>query len=467
MQTKAIRLILFFFFGFVLGGLPVLALAQSTYPAQLVFYVNGVNHTSPDAACQSLFTTWKAKSYPTSPWYYNGNYADGLNRYTCAYGTPTDSRQLPFGVAQGRYECLNGGTFSGDSSTGGVCTKTCPVGQELQSDGQCLAACPDGQTRNANGTCEAPCPAIGTPYGSGLYDIGTDPSAGMQKIGCTPQGCPIMIADGTSPVASAIVNGITRYYGRGSYDYIGGKCDPGIDPGLPAPLSDVPQDSCGATQGKATMNGKTICVDDKGNPVDTKAPTTSTKTTETTSEKTNSDGSTETSAEKTTSTTTCTGDKCTTTTTKTTGGGAGGGGTSITTTTTESKGDFCAKNPNDKQCNSGTDSEGEDDEIKPGDPAKTDELYSSGERTITDAFNEFTAKVKSAPFYEAASGFFKLNVPGGSCSGLSKTIDFMGKSVTVDLSDVFCGSESSVVYGVLSIGLLMAASWIAFRIAFL
>ena len=259
---------------------------------------------------------------------------------------------------------------------------------------------------------------------------------------------------------------MTHYYGSASYVYTGETCTPGTTSDMGSGLSDPPSDTCGAGQGKATMNGKTICIDDAGQPVNTQAPTTSTNSGSTSTTTTNGDGSTSTTTTGTTSSTTCTGDNCTTTTTTTTNGGSGAGGTTTTSTATQSKADFCTENPNDSQCKAVTPDE-EEDEITAGDGAGVDDLYTKGDRTVGQVFSEFGTKVRNAGFFTGAANFFTVSVPSGACTDLSGTFDYGLGQMTVDMTPVFCGSMANSMYGVLSIGVMIAALWVAFRIALL
>jgi len=94
-------------------------------------------------------------------------------------------------------------------------------------------------------------------------------------------------------------------------------------------------------------------------------------------------------------------------------------------------------------------------------------LYERGSRTVSDIFGEFTAKVQSAPFFTGASNFFTVNVPGGSCGGMTQTFSVMGQNFVVDADSVFCGSGAMLMYSLLHIGIMIGALWAAFRIAIL
>ena len=195
----------------------------------------------------------------------------------------------------------------------------------------------------------------------------------------------------------------------------------------------------------------------------TKPTTTGDSKTETTEKQTDTDGdgvadSTESGSEKTERTTTCIGESCTTTTKKETTN-PDGSKTVATETTTETKRSFCQENPASEQC--------QQEEIKPGDGAVTEGLYTKGDRTPLQVFTEFGTKVRSASFFTGASNFFTVSVPAGACSDLSATVDYGLGQMTVDMTPVFCSQMANNMYSLLRIGVMIAALWVAFRIALL
>jgi hypothetical protein len=324
-------------------------------------------------------------------------------------------------------------------------TYECPLDGNWTLVGElCTRAdCAADEWRQSDGTCKKNCSAYGTNYSSGYYDIGTSPTGRVQNSGCTPDGCAVLFS-GDSPAATRVVDGVTRYYAQGTYDYGGPEeiCTPGTDAGVPAGSDTPPEDSCGAGQGKATMNGSTVCIDTKtGEPVDTKAPTTSEK--ETTNTTDNGDGTQTTETVK--ETTTCAGDSCTTTKTTTTSGSGGGGGGTSTETTTQSKNDFCAKNPNDPQCTGGGggggagDGEGEGEDspsISTGELGKVPTLYEPKyPNGIIGVWNENIGAIKSSPLFSLPQVFAPTNINGGSCpnwsmsANLGARMNFGGHSI--------------------------------------
>jgi hypothetical protein len=93
----------------------------------------------------------------------------------------------------------------------------------------------------------------------------------------------------------------------------------------------------------------------------------------------------------------------------------------------------------------------------------------NGTRTASTVLNGFVATVKTAPWYSAATNLFSVTAMGaGSCDGLSYTTpNLYGRTMTFDVGAVLCGSYAASLYTLLSVGLMLAASWVAWRIAFL
>lgn len=246
-------------------------------------------------------------------------------------------------------------------------------------------------------------------------------------------------------------------------EYTGAACGAG-DEAIPAAAA-VPADGAkdksaydcvAGGMSAGTVNGTVVCYE-------------AGKTSETsTSKKTTTPGSgTGGSTETTTTKRECDGDKCTTTTSSsTTTGGTGPGGTGSGATTTpgatekkeESKDDYCAEHPYEKACES----------TEAGAPAGVDGLYTKGSRTVAQAFGDFKAQVQAAPFYSAATGYFSAGgIPAGSCGGLSADVGVMGSSWHVDADSIFCGGMAAGFYTVLGLGVMLAAGWVAFKIAVL
>lgn len=202
----------------------------------------------------------------------------------------------------------------------------CPENQGWTLNGSTCTRedCDEGEIRNPSGVCESSCTALaGQPVSSGYYDMGTDPKK-MSAVGCAPNGngggC-LAVFSGTYPVKTAIVLGQVHYYAQGGYNYydpaIHGSnpdtsCNPADPADKPAPSSAaaIPADQCAANQGYASMNGKTVCIDNAtGEPTPATASQAAQSSSSTTST-TDGNGVTTT----TTTTTTTTGDTITKTT---------------------------------------------------------------------------------------------------------------------------------------------------------
>lgn len=225
----------------------------------------------------------------------------------------------------------------------------------------------------------------------------------------------------------------------------------------PAEQATTPESDCVKSgQGFGTVNGVVVCT---GPPPLTKEKTTTqTQTTPTSGPATTTE---------TTKTTTCQGGACVTTeTTRVIAGGSGPGGTGPgststpgpTTTTTDDEGTFCDKNPTSDKCQ----------KTEPGTPATVTGLYTKDAKTVESVVNSFKATVQGAGFYNAASNYFSASMPSGSCSGLSANIQPpLGAAWHIDLGDYLCGSTAATLYSLLGIGVMLAAGWVAFRIAIL
>ncbi|MBK7955714.1 MAG: hypothetical protein IPK02_18200 [Candidatus Accumulibacter sp.] len=204
---------------------------------------------------------------------------------------------------------------------------------------------------------------------------------------------------------------------------------------------------CKAGEAPGTVNGVTSCwpigkVTDKK--TTQKAGTTGTDTTVTPP-----GGTPTTTNEK--SSTTCDGDRCTTTKTTTDGSGT------KTESKTEDKSDFCDRMPNSPLCK----------ETEAGTPASDAGLYTKKAETVAEVLGNFRATVTGSAFYTAASGFFGGSIPSGSCTGLNVNVSVMGHTWALDAEPVLCGSTATSIYTILGLGVMLAASWVGFRIAIL
>lgn len=345
-------------------------------------------------------------------------------------------------------------------------TYSCPAGEGWTLSGQnCTRpACPSGQVRwPSGGTCYEPCtPFTGEPYGGGISREyhGTGNLPDTTCLG----GCQLDLGSTFGGYGSG------KWWARGIATYTGKRCvaDQVYDEQNPSapPITNTvgseaaegsPESKCITSgQGFGTVNGVVVCT----------GPVEQTKqTTKETVRNTPASGPGSTT-EKTTTTICNVAGACTTTVSSTvTSGGANADGTGAGSSTaagdgkstTEAKSVYCAKNNNAAGCAA----------ENQGKPAGTGELYEEGTRTVSDVLSEFKTAVSAAPVVAAATNYFAGSLPSGSCSGLSLNVSALGKSWVFDPGSVLCGSFAASVYTVLGIGVMLAAGWVAFRVAIL
>lgn len=375
------------------------------------------------------------------------------------------------------YTCAAGGTKVYAATGDQLCTTStsysCPAtgGWTLSGTSCTRPDCPAGQTHNATtGVCEVDCAAKagqtpptnasnGVPGALGWKNPSAAPGSATGTSACYG-GCKV-----TGQKTRCVNSTDSSLYNCAimGAEYTGAACSAGDD-AIPAGAA-VPSDGAkdksaydcvAGGMSAGTVNGTVVCYEAG------KTSESSTKT-KTTTPGSGTGGSTETTTTK----RECEGDKCTTTTsTSTTTGGTGPGGTGSGSTTTpgatektqESEDDYCAEHPHEKACES----------TEAGAPAGVDGLYTKGSRTVAQAFGDFKTQVQAAPFYSAATGYFTAGgIPGGSCGGLSTDVGVMGSSWHVDADAIFCGSMAASFYTVLGLGVMLAAGWVAFKIAVL
>lgn len=366
--------------------------------------------------------------------------------YSCTTGTLTPGTE----PAPRSYTCAGAQTYTCPANqnwtlSGSNCTRPdCASGQSRSTtDGQCRGACPADGTKDAN-------------FGKDKVGSGDIPST-LCIDGCsyTPAGLGVGMGSGPSAYWLLTVgraNGASCSTSNNSSTGI-----PGTSNGTPAEQATTPQSDCVKSgQGFGTVNGTVVCT---GPPTVTQEKTTTqTQTTPTSGPATTTE---------TTKTTTCQGGVCVTTeTSKVVGGGSGPGGTGPgststpgpTTTTTDDEGTFCDKNPTSDKCQ----------KTEPGTPAPVTGLYTKDSKTVASVIDTFKSTVQGAAFYTAAAGYFSASIPSGSCSGLSVNVSPpLGSTWHLDLGDYLCGSFASTLYSLLGIGVMLAAGWVAFRVAIL
>lgn len=298
--------------------------------------------------------------------------------------------------------------------------------------------------------------------------IGNNPTDPFPNTACHAS-CSVRFT-GNVPGAQQLVGGKYKYFAVGRYEYSGFDCAPG-ESGPPAATA-LPPPTCGTGQVMGQVNGKTVCINNGNGQIDN--PHTPEKTEEKTKTPPvqNPDGSTtetETTTKadgSTTVVTTTTNPDGSTTQTTTTQPGAGStssgsqqGAGNQNGNDSDPKVDICTENPNIPACK----------DADSGEAASTDGLYEVNpeRKTFGTILEGFAGKVTQLGWYQSVSGFFNVQVPSGSCGGMSGSAGFGGYSFEYDLDPIFCGSAAQTMYSILSIGVQLAATWIAFSIAFL
>lgn len=104
----------------------------------------------------------------------------------------------------------------------------------------------------------------------------------------------------------------------------------------------------------------------------------------------------------------------------------------------------------------------EGDDCGPGAPGEIGELYSKKDKTWGTVLTDFRQKVSDAPFAQAADGFFTVSA-SGSCPVWRTTLPMVG-TITIDH---FCQSWALMWLQIAGYAVLAAASFAAFRWAFL
>jgi len=313
-----------------------------------------------------------------------------------------------------------------------------------------FGACPTGSTLSgrmcvSNGTsCTDP---VGTKEYSGYFDIGTAPGGSPPSTVCKNH-C-VAAFYGTSPSATTMVDGVRHYYAKGDYDVDqtgpAGYC--AVDTNIVdvKQSNSAPAPSCPAGQSVGYVNGVSMCYPSPSTPPVTPPVTTTQQPTTTTS---NPDGSTTTSStvnhpdgSSTTTATTCQGASCSTTITEN------------PAPDPVAQKSFCDAHPTDPSCLKSQPS------TVPGQPSS---LYTPTGKTFTGVLTSFVDTMKTKPFYAASTGFFNVNVGGGSCPTWSTHVWVF--QVTIDQQ---CSTAMENIWPFISAMIMLCASFLAFRWAFL
>lgn len=327
----------------------------------------------------------------------------------------------------------------------------CPANQGWTLSGtNCTRAdCAAGQTRDSVGACVLACTqSANEQVGSGRYGFTYPQPSGVNYCvnGCT------VYPGGAGTVVGAVKYQYAYVNGAGGAASSCSSTTMNTTPNVDAPdgthLTDTTANSCiSSGQGFGKVNGTVVCT----GPVDT---ITTAKTVDVAKDAANATTTTSTTSE-----TTCIHGTCTTTTT-TNVTPPSGSGTTTGDTKTQDPAKFCADNPTSPLCKKA-------EEIDPGSAASVSGLYTKGSRTVADVLGDFKSKAQGAAFYGAAVNYFGGSLPSGSCTGMSYQTTFMGRAFNFDASNVLCGSTAASIYTILGLGVMLAAGWVAFRIAIL
>lgn len=105
------------------------------------------------------------------------------------------------------------------------------------------------------------------------------------------------------------------------------------------------------------------------------------------------------------------------------------------------------------------------DELSGDAAPQTEDIYTKKEKTFEQVLTSFNDTVKASPFISAANAYFTVSIGGGACPAWKATVPYL--NMVVDVGQFFCSSLMSSVFGIIAAGLMMAASYVSFRWAFL
>lgn len=223
----------------------------------------------------------KAAEQPATITSWKAQYADGLS--SASTGTYADVSTACVASIAGRNIVLGGASTKFCSlvpldhryfCSGVLSTSNCTDTQTNLSIATPNYTCPDGYTKSGtapNQICTsnpAACPAAGTPFSSGVYDLGTQPRFPSGSLSSCANGCVLSFNGGVDK--TAIVDGVTHYYATGEYYYDGrayvdppsSSCPAGT--AAVASMAGVPSASCAPGQNYGTVNGKLVCLNSDG-----------------------------------------------------------------------------------------------------------------------------------------------------------------------------------------------------------
>lgn len=415
---RALRLLLYFAAGLLLGGVSAFATAETisataksagTITATPLWVTGG---TYKNASLSGACNAWRSAAGRTIG--LCGPDSEGNGLYgTCFYDTGDAPNKICWQADAVKAGCEPGYSFNGTTK---MCVNTetiytCPAGQNWTLSGQSCTRpdCPNG--RLADGTCAPSCPAAGTKQDVFIGGDGTNLASSYCDASNCRQTITVLSSGGYQCSFSASGVGTCREGFDAQMTYTGESCSAGT-PAAPAPVApgDLGQ-PCPPNYGKASAaNGFIRCLP----PGTTTSDGSSSSTTSTTPPGASAPSTT---TSNTTNNTICTGDgSCTTTTTTTSTTNVPGGSPQTTTTTTantESKADFCAKNPQNEVCSSGGDGEGNGEGgALGGVPSLYERTYPDG---LVGVWNDRIADIKATPIFGLSAVFTPTGVSGGSC----------------------------------------------------
>lgn len=491
---RAVRLLLWYVVGFLLGAWAVVSHAE-TIPATSVPYTKvpvtcwtaysggGCGpSTVYDSTGEALCTKLSSANTPKTFWIAAENSTTAECRDSGGSRQNTLYKMCPAGY--------NANSIAGQTHNycySSATSYTCPTGQNWTLSGSTCTRpdCPNG--RNADGTCVTDCPMY-----SGTQ---TDSLSATAPAGCScPSGtkwypyngcrktCPyaanetiasgwpyqykgaasIQCVSGCEALPTGAVDTYANGYSSASMQSTGWACGGG---GVNQPVTpdNTVKDAdpttkkpppCPEGQGVITSSsGKVMCLP-AGTP-----NTTPPKVQQTKEVKTFPDNSTQTT-QTTKTTDPNTGATSVSQTVTVSGGMAGTSGTA--TSNTDTSGSSSGNGDPNKKTNG--DADCDPTKHMCGSPG-TEGIYKKKEKTVGDVLGKFRTDFLNTPAGKAATDFFTVTTPSGSCPSWVVSVAFL--NVTLDLSQHFCTSTAISMMDLAGAVLLALVTFVAFRWAIL
>lgn len=425
---KILRLSLWFFFGFLLGGAVSYAHAETPVTQWSYAFLSGWYTEEPGGHCAQAIEARNA-GLPPEQW---GTFVEvDVARFMCR-GTYPNSGSTLYDIAHfvSRQWC----TTANVSPTNGVCPATD------------VCATKAGQSAGRQ-----------TMFSGYDVDLDGGADAGNRRESDTLcfDGCTIDSSYPQDYECFSYVGAASKIYCEANYAYTGASCTAGTDPlgGDSGPAVPNGQAPCPPGYTLGTVNGDSRCL-----PVGAPSPKPPAPATSSTTENTvtNPDNSTTT----TTTTTNSDGSKTVTTTTT----NPDGSKSSTTTTTSPAKEpenpveDFCKKNPNALMCKSENPSSG----VGSGGLGS---WYTKEGVEFSDKLQEFVDKTGDLPLFSSVGNFFTVTT-GGACPVWTIPSVAMPFGTLPSFSiDVQCNMEG--LWPFIAAIVMASGAWLAWRIALL